>query len=265
MGDWLQQSAKWFVMGVFATLVLMLIISFLPPSIIPKPSWSWEMQESVLHKNSDFLLRPSESLEYSTESSSGSRRVVIAALPSRDCPGVVLADITSAQVQYGNLASAQAAQPGVFLICIGKDGVERDNQNHPLGSNLSFTNATWPYFAPWMLALTPNFSWSANISLRAMPVNLTSTQTLEWRVLNTTTYGGRPVYEVEVKETRGNSSAISSPSAMPTLSSSGGASALLYIDTQYRVLLYTHSSTGTIRLLRAPFEFNATTDAPKPS
>lgn len=254
-----------------------LLLGFLLALVLPgiKPSWRWAVDEAPLSKNAAFALSPGQSLEYALSGPDGARAVRLAAMAHARCQGVLMSDVSTAQSAHNSLPAAMAAEPGVYAVCVGSDGVERAldcstgraawSCGRRLGSNLSFSNTSWPYFSPWMLALSGHFSWSANLTLEAYPFNVSSSAPIQIRVTNRTIWQGRRAFEVEM---RGGAlsplSTSENPASPPETLLSPPEPLRLLVDEQYRVLLYSQSGPLTIRLVRAPFALNATDAAASP-
>ncbi|MDE1797771.1 MAG: hypothetical protein KGH63_00005, partial [Candidatus Micrarchaeota archaeon] len=65
---------------------------------------------------------------------------------------------------------------------------------------VSFSNVSWPFFQPWMLALQDGFDWKATRLFTVQPVNESSATQVEFKVLNRTSYAGRDAYLVELTD-----------------------------------------------------------------
>ncbi len=242
------------------TIGLMILAALLLPSIAPRASWSWSVNETPLHKNAAFALRPGDALIYEVNASNQQALVRLDAFEQAGCPGVMVADAGTAQAVHRSLAAAQASEPGVYEVCIGTDGNERASDGRVLGSNLSFSNASWPYFQPWMLAVDENFSWPAERIFSVQPVNQTGITRLLYRTVGTANVSGRKAYVVEL-------TAMPEPGGPPWAAVMTGGSSpandlrnpsiTMLIDAQARVLLYAQSGGTSVRLVGAPF-INAT-------
>ena len=232
-------SFKLFVILCIAFIFLGLIISTFFSSYLPKPAISSILEEGPLLKNSGLKIYEGESFRYVLKTNSSSSEIFLGAGLRSECPGIYLSDLT----RYGGGAPIIENNG----VCLGKDGVERDKKGQKLGNNMSFSNLTWPYFQPWMLALDENFTWNANLSMFIEPYNLSQTQQIKWKVTGTKKYLGRDSYEVIVQggDTIGNSAidlgfGLNSPIT-------------LIIDEERRILLFMQEGDLNISLISAPF------------
>ncbi len=258
-----------FLVGVLAM--------FIAPSLLPPPSWKMEVIESPLYKNARLNFTPGDYLLYGTTSPAGSQLIRLDAELVPGCPGIRLTDSNARQMVQASLAnprgsgitdpalsnaadayptspstralSANSANPSPlsassYSVCLGYDGVERSPSNQRLGSNLSFSSITWPYFQPWMLAVRENWSWSARTVMHIQPFNINYTQDIVYRTLNLSTYGGREAYWVEISYPLPANSPVTSSPVPPVV---------LAIDAERRVLAYSESENVSIALVDASF------------
>lgn len=249
---WGKSFLKQFLIFSAIFLLLGTVVFFLSPSFLPRPSWAWSLSEEPLAKNTYLRLSPGERLAYLLSADGQNQTIVIQALSASNCPGVVLMDLNARAAVLGQTGGAAAPiDPSFYSVCLGLDGVERSAAGRPLGSNISFSNLSWPYFQPWMLALSDDFNWSANATLSIQPFNITQVTSYNYRVSGRTAYGGRDAFEVHVY-----GRALPSASSMPPqlLQQVNGELPLrLVVDSEERVLLRAEFSNSTLTLVDAPF------------
>ncbi len=236
---------KMFIIFSAIFLLLGFIVFFLSPSFFPRPSWSWSVAEGPLAKNAYLNISPGDTLTYSLGSGGGNQLIYIGAFSSPTCPGVLLVDLNAKQS-----AGAQV-DPSYYSVCLGPDGTERSSNGTRIGSNLSFSNLSWPYFQAWMLALDDHFVWPVNATLTIMPFNITQVTSYRYWVSNHSVYMGRDAYEVRV-----HTQTLSSASSVPQLSADVVSAELpvdLWVDGQSRFLLYGKFANSTLTLVDAPF------------
>ena len=241
LGGWGKSFFKQLLLFSAIFLVLGLVVFFLSPSFLPRPSWSWSVSEGPLAKNTYLNISPGDTLQYSLVSNGQSQSIYLRAFSSPECPGILLMDLNAQET-----AGAQA-DPSYYSVCLGSDGVERSSDGTRIGSNLSFSNLSWPYFQPWMLALSDDFVWPVNATLTIQPFNITQVTSYRYWVSNHTTYLGRDAYEVHVY-----TQTLSSASSMPPLPSDAVSAELpidLWVDAKSRVLLYGEFSNTTLTLV----------------
>ncbi len=240
----LTDSLKLFVFFCIAFIVIGVAASILFSGQMPKPSLETHLEEGKLAKNSGLGIREGDSYIYEVATNASRTNVYLEAGLRKGCPGLYVADVT----RYGGPDAPDGMDNGV---CLGSDGVETGPDGRKMGNNMSFSNLTWPYFQPWMLALDGNFTWEANLSLEVEPYNASQTQEIRWRTLGTGNYSGREGYEVQVQG--GNIS-----SNMPVDLGFGLDHPITYlIDKERRVLLFMQEDGVNVSLVRSPF-LNAT-------
>ncbi|PIT84070.1 hypothetical protein COU37_05430 [Candidatus Micrarchaeota archaeon CG10_big_fil_rev_8_21_14_0_10_45_29] len=230
-------------------LVIGVIASFIFLSTAPKPSWQWGVEAPPLHNTANFSLIAGDFLEYEINSSEGAHKLRVDALNHPSCPGVLLADAQNSILIHGSLGAAMQNEPGVYAVCIGANGYEASPSGGPLGSPLGFANSTWPFYAPWMLALHKNFSMEANQTLTIFPGNHTARAPIKIRVMGEKTISGRDVFEVEVMR----SGTLSPVFAHGGNEGNEGQHSILYIDKQLRILFFQQYEKSSIILLNSSF------------
>jgi hypothetical protein len=244
---WIWENVKLFFLLCLLSIGAGLIFMALFPDAIPAPSWRWEYEEEPLAKNAEFALKQYDALDYNVSYNGTSRIVEIKALPSPVCKGLFLADETSAIAAFGSAAEAHRNRPGEFAACVGRDGSERDAQGKAIGSNLSFSNMSMPYFQPWMLALKEGFVWHANASLVIAPTETGMKTMLEYRMLNLSEYSGRKAFLVRIKE-------IGAVGKYAPSAGAGNAEPdYMLVDYDSRMLLRAYGQNYEISLLNATF------------
>jgi hypothetical protein len=227
-----------------AILVILLILAAFFPSVLARPSWHVEISESPLYKNSKFSILPQEKLVYLLQNPQGSVLITLQAEHSPTCPGVLLVDATSMQALY--LYNKKEDVPASsYSVCIGYDGVERALDGSRLGSNLSFSNISWPYFQPWMLALEDNWSWSANATFVFEPFGQKYPNYIHLKVVGRKNISSREAFVV-LASINSSSSPIDFPEFMQTEGE-------MAIDAQKRVLLMLKAKNATLQLVEASF------------
>ncbi|VVB57531.1 Uncharacterised protein [uncultured archaeon] len=258
--SFLSSLARQLMLAIAVLLAAGLVLMLLAPVLLPPPSWSVEVQEAPLFKNARLNLTPGDYLVYRIDLPEGPQLIRLDARLSPGCPGIRLTDSTTGAMAARQQSPSRAPAPSpasadsasaspplsAYSVCLGWDGVERSSANQRLGSNLSFSSLSWPYFQPWMLALREDWRWSARTRMRVQPFNLTYAQDIALRTLNRSSFAGRDAFWVEVSYP---------PSAEPW--SAGNASATppvrLAIDAQRRVLLYSESEGVRVSLVDASF------------
>ncbi len=259
---WSKSFLKQFLIFSAIFLLLGLIVFFLSPSFLPRPSWAWSLSEEPLAKNSYLNISPGEKLVYVLSTGGQNQTLVIQAFSSSSCPGVVLMDMNARSASLGQTGAAPSisgpltiaapgADPSFYSVCLGLDGVERAADGGRLGSNISFSNLSWPYFQPWMLALSDDFNWSANATLSIQPFNLTQVTAYRYWVSARTVFSGRDAFEVHVYTK--TLLAGSSLPPLPAQQVNGELPLRLLVDSSERVLLRAEFSDSTLTLADAPF------------
>ncbi len=264
MRGWGKSFAKQFLLFSAIFLFIGLIVFFLSPAFLPRPSWSWSLSEEPLAKNAYLNISPGERFVYLLTADGQSRAIVLEAMSSPNCPGVVLVDVSAREavigqnsIRPGSSSSPSAIDSSFYSVCLDQNGVERSAAGRLLGTNISFSNLSWPYFQPWMLALSDNFNWSANATLTIQPFNITQLTSYNYEVSGRPMILGRDAFEVHVY-----SRTLSSGSSLPPLPSqqmNGELPLRLFVDSQKRVLLKAEFSDSNLTLVEAPFlPLNAT-------
>jgi len=247
----LHSFLKSFLIFCAIFLVIGVIASFMLLSSAPAPSWMWGAEAPALANTANFSLAPGDFLEYELNSSAGSQKLRIEALFHPSCPGTLLADMqTSAQI-HGSLEAAMRNEPGVYAICIGNSGYETSPGGGRLGSSLGFSNSSWPFYAPWMLALHENFTFSANQTLTIFPGNHTARAPIKISVKGEKAIFGRGVYEVEIIR----SGTLSPVQKIAESQGTGqqGEATTIYIDKEIRALFYANPAGSSIILANSSF------------
>ncbi|MFA5107966.1 MAG: hypothetical protein WC492_00320 [Candidatus Micrarchaeia archaeon] len=232
---------------IFLALFAIFVILFVQNS--PSPSWQWGAEAPPIAKTSEFNLRAGDFLQYDLwiKNASGGK-IIIRAIANKNCSGVVLADQILSQRYYSSMQNAYENTNGAYAICIGKDGFERNKFGNKIGSVIGFENASWPYYAPWMLSLKENFSLNANQTLTIIPSNQVQKFPLKIEVLNKTKILGRDAFYVQITSYEISSDYFPSASGNSTIKSIRA-----YIDDQYRVLLSWESAGTKVELSNASF------------
>ena len=240
MAGSLKDSFKLFAIFCVAFIVIGAAASMLFSDRIQKPSLLTRLDEGGLAKNSELGIREGDSLTYEVRTNASRARIRIQAGLLRGCPGLFVADVT----RYGDSSTPAGLENGV---CLGPDGVETGPDGQKLGDNMSFSNLTWPYFQPWMLALDRNFTWKANLSLVVEPFNSSQTQEITWRTVGERNYSGRDAYEVRVEggKIRGD--------APVDLGFGLDRPITYWVDKERRVLLFMQEGDANVSLVQAPF------------
>lgn len=209
----------------------------------PKPSWHWGVESPHLTPTSSLMLKQGQQWEYTLASGNLVQKTQLGVLATPSCPGIIFADLTNSHKMHGSLQDAMQKDPGVYAICIGSDGYEIDSNKNRTGNILEFSNASWPYFAPWMLALNDNFQLNANRTLTVMPANYTVIYPFSINVTGSAKIFGRDAYVV----------ATQTDLAQPIDQSQPAPPLTLYIDKEYRVLLEADYKDAKLVLSSAPF------------
>lgn len=197
------------VIGLFALSFLLFTSGF-------KPSY---LTEGALAKNSGFALLPGDSLSYevSYPDGNGTESFLFGKkqLPSANLSKMAFANCTFVLLVGENLTT-----------CIDSDG--RDSEGNQSISPRFF------FFSPWMLALSPDFKWSAelrnSITGEAMENFSASAQGNE-------TIFGRNAYIVDVNE----SGAL------------GNTQKKVWVDMKNRIVLKETGENYSSRIIQAPF------------
>ncbi|MCL6088667.1 MAG: hypothetical protein M1530_00700 [Candidatus Marsarchaeota archaeon] len=197
-------------------------------------------------------IEPFNEIEMVAEEANPDGRTLIHLQASRagGCPGVLLED-ADARAAYAAAQQNKNAPSMASSVCVGFDGVERAPNGTQIGSNLSFSSLAWPYFQPWMLALSDNWSWSANSTLVVQPFNQRYSQPLLLHVTGRQNLSGRDAFIVEL-------SALPSSDPIGWGSAVYGSAGKMAIDAKQRVLLSLSMPNATLTLVQAPFLTNQT-------
>lgn len=163
------------------------------------------IKEDNLSKNKGLTLVPLERYSYKTEGFEENVTIEYNIKYGSNCMGVYMFE------QYSG-------------ICIDPDGKDST------GSNLFFANPQIIFFKPWMLALAPNWSWSAGYADKQTG---TFYSEYRFRVVGEEKIFGRDSFIVEI--------------IGPELNSKQ------WIDKQKRVLLKEETDSYTIIIVDAPF------------
>jgi hypothetical protein len=242
---------------------LSLLFWFLSPALLPKPSWSYSIQEAPLVKNTPLQLRPGDYLIYSAQSAEQAHPVRLDLSPKPGCRGVFMVDSSARAMAAEGLGASAAAIPlSSYSVCLGMDGNERGANSTALGSNVSFSNLSWPYFQPWMLALRENWSWSINTSLRIQPYNLSYPHAFNYRVLERTNLSGREAFLVEVTSPASPSNSASLPNPSLGFGPDSDGPFRLWVDVEKRVLLRGEFGNNSLALMEASFLTPPAADSP---
>lgn len=243
---------------LFSALFIGLALAFwlLSPNFMPKPSWSYSIQQTPLDKNSPLMLHPADYLVYTARSQGRTQDIRLDLSLRPGCRGVFMLDSTTRALLAQSMpTSFSAPDPMIssYSVCLGTDGNERSPANLVLGNNVSFSNLSWPYFQPWMLAVKENWSWSINTTMHIEPYNLSYAYPITYRVIGRSNATGRDAYLVEVSAP--SSGSASSSLADPALGLGIGAEGpySLWIDAERRVLLRGEFANTTLELTDASF------------
>lgn len=225
------------------------LIYLLFPNLIPNPDWSWGVEAPGLEPSAKTRFRPGDIFLYNTTDGKTNHNYEIISYTDPKCPGIKLADEKSAISFYGTLENADKNEPGVYDLCIDEDGWQIDADSNKLGSLISFENTSWPFFSPWMLVLEEEQEFEVN---RTLSINdaQTSKIVFSFKVLNSTTYRGRDAFVVHIKN-KEDSAIGPARTGLDMLSDSA---VMMFVDKEYRILLYSESEDITIDLVSAPFE-----------
>jgi len=238
---------KQFLLFSALFLAAALLFWFLSPSFLPKPSWEYSIIQSPLVKNTPLQLHAGDYLVY-IASFNGQNQPARLDLSLRSgCRGVFMVD-SSAQAQLSALGAGQNVPLSSYSVCLGMDGNERNPAGEIVGNNVSFSNLSWPYFQPWMLALQDNWTWSINTALRIQPYDLSYPQKMSYRVLGRSAVFGREAFVVEISPEGGYGQ---DGSGLQT-----NQPATMFVDVQKRVLLRADYSNLSIELTDASFFSN---------
>ncbi len=209
------ELSRIFLLSLFLVLGLM-ALSFLLFSSGFNPAY---VDEAPLPKNAEFAMRPGDGLAYGTDYMN--RTDTVAFVFGRKPVGgnatrIIFANCTLAVIQGSNES-----------VCIAPDG--RDG-----GDNRSLSSPDFFFFSPWMLALSPGFSWHAELqnSITREPISEFSVS-----YAGTGTIYGRAAYIVDVNET----------------GFLGNSSRKIWVDQRERIMLKEEGNNYTIRLVQAPF------------
>jgi hypothetical protein len=175
--------------------------------------------ELPLEKNSEFQLRPGDSLAYSLHYMNESGTAAFAfgrkQIPGGNFTRPAYANCTLAAILGDNVST-----------CIYPDG--RDGEGNQSLEQPFF------FFAPWMLALSENFSWSSEMR------NSITNEPIEAFLIEAAGSGvvfGRDAYIVDVRQA----------------GALGNTSSKLWIDKRNRILLKEEGQNYTVEIIRAPF------------
>lgn len=226
----LKDQAKLFVIIAFLWIATMFIIAYVSPPV----QWNYSYSEAPLSKLAQIPFAPGDNYTYEISSVGGSALAQIRAANSAYCHGILLYD-----AKYANTPSLRSAS-----VCIDNWGNQLSQDGSIIGSNLSYGNISWPFFAPWMLAVDENWSWSASSTLIAGQFETFSTTHMRFAQIGKENYLGREGYLVSI-------------SAAQTSGGEYGEISRLLIDKETRVLLYSNSASSQVRLLSAPFNLTA--------
>lgn len=193
---------------------------------IPKPEITGSVVEGALSKNSQLALMPGEKYAYEFEIRGKPELAEYGVFSVPGCGGVAVEETLGASS---------------IALCLLANGLEQGGK----ASNMGYENATMLVFAPWMLAVSGNFSWRVDTEMgyQAERAGVPSGAIVEGFVL----YSSRGKRDVAGREAY----AI----AVGTAPFSGEQT-MLYVDAQKRVLLLAESGNATVRLVEAPFPLN---------
>jgi hypothetical protein len=224
---WLTSPVRLFALLAFLWLIGIFIYAFLAPPV----QWSFTFKEQPLVQVSSLAMVPGDSLQYAISNGNFTWNASIIADDAVGCNGLFMYDRN-----FVSTASA-LSRAGV---CIGPHGEQLGADGKEMGSNVSYENISWPYFAPWMLAVDDNWSWSAEASFSAGPFDSLSTQVYRYSSLGHENYLGRDAFSVALSSQNQPGEAYYEVSRM-------------LVDSKKRVLLSMKMGNMTVRLYNASF------------
>jgi len=196
----------------------------------PPVSWTYGVQEEPLNKLAGVQVKAGEEYFYVLRGEGVERPARIMAIIGRNCGGLMMYD--AAYQQYGRAIAPPS-------VCMRMDGVGIGGDGVPNANNFSYANISWPYFAPWMLAVNDGWQWRANSTVVVDSLGAGGTQGMLWKTIGSEKYLGRDGWLVSLSLTGGESG--------------DNEISRMLIDKEKRILLYSNSSAGQIYLARAPF------------
>ncbi len=198
------------VLGLFAVSFFLFASGASPVSI----------HEGKLAKNAQFSMRPGDHLSY--EIISGNESEIITFLFGRE----PFRNATIADLEYADCTKVVIKGTNVST-CISPDGTD-------IGGNVSLASQAFFFFSPWMLALSPGFSWDVVIenSLTGAPI-----ESVGVRVLGEEEIFGRSAYLAELRDD----------------GIMGNYTKRMWIDKESRVLLKEEGKDYSIIIAQARF------------
>lgn len=174
--------------------------------------------EAPLHKNTDTGFLPGETYRYLVIGPNSEKEYFSYEIrESSTCVGALIMDTLSGKE-----------------ACVLPDGTDNEGK-----TNASIGDGSFLLFSPWMLAVSDDFGWQLDESIKAQ--NVQTTVSLRFRSLGKKTIAGRDAYEIELH------------SAMDGLRVSPASRQRLFIDSEKRVLLLAQLGDVSARLVSAPF------------
>lgn len=224
--EWITSPVRLFVLLCAIAFLLVFLIAMLSPPV----AWTYSVSEEPLSKLTAVQMRAGEEYFYLLRGDGIERPARIVTATGRNCGGLMMYDASYAQ--YGGSATPPS-------VCMGMDGAGIGADGKPNGNNFSYANISWPYFAPWMLAVKDGWEWRANSTVAVDSLGAGGTQGMLWKQIGSEKYLGRDGWLVSLS--------LTSPDSKDEELSR------MLIDKEKRILLYSNSSGGQIFLVKAPF------------
>lgn len=193
------EFGKIFLLSFFIVAVVFALVFF----IFTKNFKPIYIHEQLLTKNAEFSIKPGSLLTYESKYKNESE-IIVFTFYNANC--------TLTKIKGTN-----------FSTCIGLDG--RDEEGN-ISLSLPFF-----FFAPWMLALSENFSWNAQIYNSMNNEQIGSFSAI---VLNMSELKGRRAYVIEINNTN----------------IWGHINKRVWIDEEKRIILREEGANYTIELIQ---------------
>ncbi|MBD3210044.1 hypothetical protein GF318_01540 [Candidatus Micrarchaeota archaeon] len=204
--DKFEISSGWIALATIVILLGIMVysgITFQPELENPQITYG----EAPLEKNTGLQIKPGEEYVYAYDLGNSSVNITYLVSSGNNCTAVRLLENT-------NLSS----------VCLNEEG------NGPSGSNVSLGDSATLFFKPWMLALDSNWKWNVSMYMSFQETREIVSE-LNYRVMRTDRYRGRPCFVVEIETAEGSKE-------------------YNWVDKEKRVLLKTSGETYDIELVK---------------